>query len=275
MIDSSVPCDQALLSALGVKSSHGRLSANARRKLVQVAGLLPWLLGAIRSRQSASPLAVEFGCGKAYLGFFLAQAIRDAGEGPVDILGVDRNAGLVARCRRVRDILGWTEMDFRAETCEAFTAPGPPALVCALHACDVVTDHVIAAGIDMGAEHIIVAPCCHSTSQRKLREAGHRHEWGYAARCFPLLGSRFSEFVTEALRCLALRSYGYEVKVREFAPGTATPKNMVIVASSTGKTSARARRELHRIEEVVGFESEVRRSLRRRRSSVNYGNHAP
>ncbi len=166
-------------------------------------------------------------------------------------------------------------MDFSAATCETFSVQHPPALVCALHACDVVTDDVIAAGIDMGAEHIVVAPCCHSTNQRRLREAGHRHEWGYVARGFPLLGSRFSEFVTEATRCLALRSYGYEVKVREFASGTATPRNTVIIASLTGKPSKRSRRELRRIEERLDLESEVRCSLARRQSSLTGAEYAP
>jgi hypothetical protein len=177
---------------------------------------------------------------------------------------VDRNADVIGRCDRARDFLGWREMDFRVATCETFRAPYPPALICALHACDVATDHIIAAAIDMGAEHIVLAPCCHSTTQRRLREAGHRHEWGRIARCFPLLGSRFSEFVTEAMRCLALRSHGYDVQVREFVSGTATPKNTVIVASFTGKRSGRARDELRRIEAVLGLQSEVERSLHRR-----------
>jgi hypothetical protein len=207
---------------------------------------------------------IEFGCGKAYLSFLLAHTLREAGERPISILGVDRNADLVRRCQGARDLLGWRELDFRVATCETFDAPYPPTLVCALHACDVAADHVIAAAIDMGAEHIVVAPCCHSTSQRRLREAGHPHEWGRIARCFPLLGSRFSEFVAEAMRCLALRSRGYEVQVREFVSGTATPKNTVIVASFIGKPSARARDELRWIEAVLGLESEVERSLDRR-----------
>ena len=259
---------QTLLAALGMVSSRGRVSSDSQRKLAQVKGMLPWLLRALRFTRHASPTAIEFGCGKAYLGFFLAQAVRDARERPIAILGVDPNAELVRRCQRARNILGWPEMDFRVATCETFAVAHPPALVCALHVCDVVTDQVIGAGIDMGAERIIVAPCCHSSYQRRLREAGHRHEWGYIARCFPLLGSRFSEFVTEAMRCLALRSCGYEVQVREFVSGTTTPKNTVIVASFTGKLSERALSELHRIEEMTGLESEVRCSLDRRRAAL-------
>jgi len=255
---------QELLVALDLVSSHCRLPPSSQRKLAQVKGLLPWLERALHTTQHAHPTVIEFGCGKAYLGFFLAQATRDAGERAVSIVGVDRNAGLIARCRQARDLLGWPEMDFAVATCESFHTPEAPALVCSLHACDVATDHVIAAAIAMGAEKVVVAPCCHSTSQRTLREAGHRHEWGRIARCFPLLGSRFSEFVTEAMRCLALRAHGYDVQVREFVSGTATPKNVAIIASLTGKPNRRSQDELRRIEETVGLASEINRSLERR-----------
>ncbi len=80
MTGSFVSCNRALLSALGMGSTHGRLSSNAKRKFAQVAGLLPWLLRALRCSRHASPTAIEFGCGKAYLGFFLAQVIRDERE---------------------------------------------------------------------------------------------------------------------------------------------------------------------------------------------------
>ena len=271
MDGSSALHDQELLAVLGLVSSHGRLSSHSQRKLAQVNGLLSWLHRAVRVTQQAHPSVVEFGCGKAYLAFFLAQAVRDARESPVSITGVDRNLDLIARCRRARDLLGWQEMAFTVATCESFDSPHAPALVCALHACDVATDHVIAAAIAMGAEHVVVAPCCHSTSQRRLREAGHRHEWGRIARCFPLLGSRFSEFVTEAMRCLALRTHGYEVQVREFVSGTATPKNTVIIASLTGKPSKRSQDELRKIEDLVGLECEVRRSLERRAAARHAG----
>lgn len=257
------PRDQTLPLLLGLASPQGRLSRDSQRKLAQVAGMLPWLRRALAGR--LSPTAVEFGCGKAYLSFFLAQALRETGEGPIRILGVDRSAAVIDRCRRVCDLLAWPELDFHVATCEAFHAP-PPALVCSLHACDITTDHVIAAAIDMNAEHVVVAPCCHSTNQRRLREAGHRHEWGRIARCFPLLGSRFSEFVTEAMRCLALRAHGYQVQVREFVSGTATPKNLLLIATFTGQASRRSREELRRVEDLLGLESEVERSLERRRT---------
>ena len=268
-MDSSLTSASArLLATLGMASTDGGVLYRSRRKLAQIEHMLPWLVRAVSSTRQMPRTVIEFGCGKGNLSFFLAHVLRSVGVGSVSILGVDRNQALVEQCQRARDELGWRELDFRAATCDEFRVPRAPALVCALHVCDVVTDQVIATAIDLGAEHIIAAPCCHSTCQRRLREAGHRHEWGYIARCFPLLGSRFSEFVTEAMRCLALRSYGYEVQVREFVSGVATPKNIVLVGSYTGKRSERSRSELRRMQEMLGIQSEVQLSLDRRLAAL-------
>jgi hypothetical protein len=123
---------------------------------------------------------------------------------------------------------------------------------------------VLAAGIDLGAQHIFAAPCCHSTVQRELRQTGHRHHLGYVCRSFPLLGSRFSEVATDAMRCLALRAHGYQVQVREFVSGTATPKNVLLIARLAGLRGERAMAELHRLEDSLRVDCEVLLSLHRR-----------
>ncbi|HUT75816.1 MAG TPA: methyltransferase [Armatimonadota bacterium] len=257
-----------LLGALRLASPAGRQSAGTLRKLRQIEGMLPWLLGPIRQSAALPPTIIEFGCGKGCLSFFLAAALRGLGIAPVRILGVDRNLDLMSRCMQARSTLGWDEVNFTAATCEEFAIPAPPLLVTSLHACDVVTDHVLAAGIHFAAENIVAAPCCQSTVQRSLRHNAHDHQWGYVARSFPLLGSRFSEFVTEAMRCLALRASGYEVRVREFVSSTATPKNVVIVARRAGLRGERAMDELRRLQATLGLKCEVLASLARRHAAA-------
>ena len=257
-----------LLSALGMLSQRGRMTHDSGRKLRQIEGVLPWLVGAVRSARSLPPTVVEFGCGKAYLSFFLAGALRDLAFDPVRIVGVDQDAALVERCRRVQHELGWDELQFVASTCEQFVTPPAPLLVTSLHACDVATDHVLAAGIHLGSEHIVAAPCCYFTVQRELRERAHRHSLGYVSRAFPLLGSRLSEFATDAMRCLALRAHGYDVHVREFVSGTATPKNIVLIARLAGIRGGRAATELQRIEQHFRLQCEVLLSLHRLRGAA-------
>jgi hypothetical protein len=260
----SLPQSGKLLTALGLVGRDGRVSGNGQRKLKQVQGMLPWLLGALQHTRPARLEVVEFGCGKGYLSFFLASACRELGLGPVLIRGVDREPSHVAVCRSIGEGLGWGELQFAVETCEGLPGSSAPALVTALHACDVATDHVLAAGIAWGAEHIIVAPCCQFTTQRTLRQAGHRHDWGYLARSFPVLGSRLSEFLTDGMRCLCLRAHGYDVQVREFVSGTATPKNQLLIARRTGHPGRRARDELRRLERTLALPCEVHQSLARR-----------
>lgn len=257
---------EPLLRALGMAGADGGPSPGSRRKLMQVEGILPWLLAAVSSAPSFPRSIIEFGCGKGYLSFFLAEALRAMSMRPAKILGVDRNLDLVDRCRRIRDVLGWGELDFAVATCEEFVVSAAPLLVTSLHACDVATDHVLAAGIHLGAEHIIAAPCCHFTTQRELREAGHRHDWGYLARSFPLLGGRLSEVITDGMRCLCLRGHGYDVQVREFVSGTATPKNVLLIARRAGLRGDRALRELRRLERAIGVSCAALVSLARRRA---------
>ena len=262
----SLPTDKRLLAALGIATPQGRLRRESLRKVRQIEGMLPWLIQAVSHSSRGPATIVEFGCGKGYLSFFLASACRERRLAPVRIVGVDRDGALVRRCAEVRDALGWEELEFVAATCEEFAIRPAPVLVTSLHACDSATDHVLAAGVALGAEHIVAAPCCHFTTQRTLREAGHRHAWGYIARSFPLLGSRLSEFITDGMRCLSLRAHGYEVQVREFVSGTATPKNIVLLARREGLRGTRAAAELRLLERTLRLRCEVEGALDRRRA---------
>lgn len=256
------------LGALGLLSPRGRISADLVRKLRQVQGMLPWLLKPVAAARSSPFTAIEFGCGKAYLSFFLASAFRDLQIGSATIIGVDHDPAVIERCCRARDALAWHELQFVVSPCERFVISPAPLLVTSLHACDVATDHVLAAGIHLGAEHIVAAPCCYFTVQRELRERAHRHNLGYVSRAFPLLGSRLSEFATDAMRCLALRAHGYDVQVREFVSGTATPKNIVLIARLAGIRGGRAATELQRIEQHFRLQCEVLLSLHRLRGAA-------
>ncbi len=66
------------------------------------------------------------------------------------------------------------------------------------------------------------------------------------------------------MRCLSLRAHGYDVQVREFVSGKATPKNIVLVARRARLRGSRARSELHRMEQSTGLRCEAELSLERR-----------
>jgi hypothetical protein len=105
-----------------------------------------------------------------------------------------------------------------------------------LHACDTATDEAIAAGVRLGAEAIVVAPCCHHELAGQLaarpKDALLRHG---------LLLGRQADLVTDALRAAALEMSGYRVDVIEFVAAEHTAKN-VMLRALRAPSAARARR---------------------------------
>ena len=79
----------------------------------------------------------------------------------VELVGLDTNAEVIGTVREVAEGLGYDEARFEATTIEAYASDQPIDLLVSLHACDTATDEAIAAGVRLGAEAIVVAPCCH------------------------------------------------------------------------------------------------------------------
>jgi hypothetical protein len=109
-----------------------------------------------------------------------------------------------------------------------------------LHACDTATDEAIAAGVRLGAEAIVVAPCCHH--ELALQIAANEKD---GLLRHGLLLARQADLVTDALRAAALESLGYRVDVIEFVATEHTPKNVMLRAEhAPSKTrEQRARRD--------------------------------
>ena len=227
---------QDLHEALGLRGASGL------RKVRQLEYLLPWLLdeaGCFENR----PL-VEFACGKGYVSFAFRYAALQLGMADIPIIGLDSSDSMVAHCEAIRDRLGWSNIHFVVVKKGQVLAdlPSPHAVV-SLHACDWATDQAIATGISLNARLLLHVPCCHSTTQRTLRVAGHRHSLGYICRSFPILGEALSKLLTEGIRCTQMRTFGYDTAIREFVTPLATPKNLLIVGRLGGKHNKRAARE--------------------------------
>src|SRR3982750_3614447 len=108
-----------------------------------------------------------------------------------------------------------------------------------LHACDTATDEAIAAGVRLGAEAIVVAPCCHHELAAQIarkKDALLRHG---------LLLGRQADLVTDALRASALEMLGYRVEVMEFVSAEHTAKNVMLraVRARSAGREARGREE--------------------------------
>lgn len=252
--------DNRLLDALGMLMRSGHLAASHRKKLREVEGMLPYLLELASLGASTPTVFLDCGCGKSYLCFMLAAEARRLGV-KIRIHGVDANGELVARCGDIARELGFDNMEFARSKIGNFAPAEPVNVVYSLHACDTATDDAIAKGMELRAERIACAPCCHRQVQRQLKRQGHRYFLAPIYRRFPLFGDRFAISLTDGLRALALQAGGYSVIVREFVDPTVTPKNVLLIGDRSGRGSQKAARDFWRIVEGMGIEPAIAKAM--------------
>jgi SAM-dependent methyltransferase len=178
---------------------------------------------------------VDAGCGKAYMSLALVAYGREVGT-RVELVGLDRNPSVIETVREVADRLGYDEASFEAISIDAYASDEPIDLLVSLHACDTATDEAIAAGVRLGAEAIVVAPCCHHELAAQIAV----HDKDALLRHGLLLG-RQADLVTDALRAAALEMLGYRVEVIEFVSAEHTAKNVMLRAEHA-PSSSRAER---------------------------------
>ena len=96
-------------------------------------------------------------------------------------------------------------------------------MVVSLHACDIATDIVISNAVRLGAKVILSTPCCHHEMQKGMK----CDELSFITK-HSILKQKLADAATDAMRCLALEYYGYEVTAFELIDPEETPKNVII-----------------------------------------------
>ncbi len=205
---------------------------------------------------------VDAGCGKAYMSLALVAYGREVGT-RVELVGLDANPEVIETVRSIAEGLGYDEASFEATTIEAYESTGtkdaaPIDLLVSLHACDTATDEAIAAGVRLGAEAIVVAPCCHHELAMQIA----RRDKDALLRYGLLLG-RQADLVTDALRAAALETLGYRVEVLEFISAEHTAKNVMLRAqrSPSRSRAARAAADYAALREMWGVDPAIGRLL--------------
>ena len=191
---------------------------------------------------------VDAGCGKAYMSLALVAYGREVGT-RVELVGLDANPAVIETVRGIADRLGYDEARFQATTIADYTDDAPVDLLVSLHACDTASDEAIAAGVRLGAEAIVVAPCCHRELAQQIaaRERGSGRD---AILRHGLLLARQADLLTDALRAAALEGRGYRVDVIEFVSAEHTAKN-VMIRAVRARSSAREERARTAYAELV------------------------
>ena len=199
---------------------------------------------------------LDAGCGKAYMSLALVAYGREVGT-RVELVGLDSNERVVATVREIARGLGYDEARFEATAIEDYESDEPIDLLVSLHACDTATDEAIAAGVRLGAEAIVVAPCCHHELASQIagqKDALLRHG---------LLLGRQADLVTDALRAAALEMLDYHVDVIEFVAAEHTAKNVMLRAehAPSPQRAERAAAEYVELRDRWGVEPAVERLL--------------
>jgi len=235
------------LQAVGIMGESGQIIASKRRKFKQINAFLSLVqptLAVFSPAQNRPLRVVDFGCGNGYLTFALYHYLTAMQGFQVEMAGVDRKADLMEKMNWQAAALGWNGLAFQAGEIAGYSAPAPPEMVVALHACDTATDDALAQGLRWGSRVIISAPCCHHHLQAQLRAQAPVRPFEPVMR-HGILSERLGDVVTDALRAQLLQARGYKTDVVEFVSPEHTTKNLMIRAAWRGQPGQPADREAY------------------------------
>ena len=215
------------LKHLGIADEKGQIIPSMARKWKQINKFIEIFSNAYAQIDSSqqSLNIVDFGSGKGYLTFALYDYLLQQQKTPF-ITGVELRPNLVEFCQNVADNVGFNHLDFFEGDVRSYS-PEKLDVMIALHACDIATDFAIHTGIRLNASIIMCAPCCH----KELRPQLQSPKVLQPMLQFGIHAGQQAEMLTDTLRALLLKAYGYETNVFEFVALEHTSKNKMILAT--------------------------------------------
>ena len=252
-----------LLKALHILTRDGKLNQDSRRKLKQVYHLVNFIEPLFNEvlLQNPSPVIVDHGAGKSYLGFILYDLLLKQ-HATGQVIGIETRAELVEKSKQLAADLHFGRMDFQHLTVEesitSNTIPEKVDIVTALHACNTATDDAIQFGLKKHAQYMVLVPCCQAEVAEVLRQ--HKNEsfaktplseiWRH-----PIHTREFGSQITNVLRCLQLEAAGYQVTFTELVGWEQSMKNELIIAKYTGQARKNAQTRLATILQELNLEA--------------------
>ena len=217
----------SFLMHLGITDEKGQIIPSMARKWKQINKFIEIFSNAYEQIDASQQELniVDFGSGKGYLTFALYDYLLAQHKTPL-ITGVELRSNLVGFCQNVADQVGFHHLDFFEGDVRSYQ-PAKLDVMIALHACDIATDFAIHTGIRLNASMIMCAPCCHKELRPQLKSP----EVLQPMLQFGIHAGQQAEMLTDTLRALLLKAYGYETKVFEFVALEHTSKNKMILAT--------------------------------------------
>ena len=215
-----------LLQAIEIVNPDGYMSADMRRKYVQVDNFVKLIRPLLsKSTKEGKIFILDCGSGKSYLSFVMNYFIREKLRRSCHFFCIDENEELMHKGMQIRDELGYDNMEFFASQIREFEPPEKVDIVCSLHACDTASDEAIAKVIQLEAKFLLAVPCCQNEVVNQLKD----HPLKAITR-HGTYKARLADLLTDAMRTLILEAAGYKVSVTEYVSPTYTPKNIMIQA---------------------------------------------
>ncbi|TCM63312.1 methyltransferase family protein [Acinetobacter calcoaceticus] len=223
LLDQSSP----YLQHLGICDPQAQLIPSMARKWKQINKFVEIFSNALgQIEQPERDLqVVDFGSGKGYLTFALYDYLLKQQQTP-QVTGVELNPNMVQFCQDVAAKSQFEQLAFFQGDVRSYQ-PEHTDVMIALHACDIATDFAIHTGIRLNASIIMCAPCCH----KELRPQMQSPALLKPMLQFGIHAGQQAEMLTDTIRALLLKAYGYDTKVFEFVALEHTSKNKMILAT--------------------------------------------
>lgn len=219
------------LSRLGVCDKDGRVFDKKRAKYRQINRFVELLDDVYDKLPREGKLTVcDLCCGKSYLTFAVYYYLTAVKGREVHLYGVDRKADVIAYCKQTAETLGCEGLEFLAMDIMEFDPGTAIDLVISLHACDIATDIVLAYAIKKRAKVILSTPCCHHELFHTVKSKENDF-----ILCHSILGQKFCDAATDAIRLLHLEAAGYRAEAVELIDPEETPKNVMLRAVRSDK----------------------------------------
>ncbi|MEO7932203.1 MAG: SAM-dependent methyltransferase [Chthoniobacterales bacterium] len=245
------PMQLPWLADLGLADVQGNILPSRSAKWRQVERFVELISHAWRdvSWSGERPLEIfDMGCGKGYLTFAIEAWFTDNNGTPVLVHGVEQRPELVELCNGLAQKHQRPNLRFELGRIGDATFTNLDVLI-ALHACDTATDDALALGIRHEAQMIVCAPCCQHEFREKMQ--GSSSVIGLLEH--GLFRQRQAALLTDTLRTLILEREGYSVRVVEFVSSEHTDKNLLLIATRTGKKSPNAQLKLDQLKTLFGL----------------------
>ena len=219
--------DAYFLQPLGITDTNAQIIPSMAKKWKQINKFVEIFSGALDQIKVKDETirVVDFGSGKGYLTFALYDYMQKQQHAPF-VTGVELNEKMVEFCRNVALKSAFQQLDFFQGDVRTYQPDNLDVMI-ALHACDVATDFAIHTGIRLNASMIMCAPCCHKELRPQLKSPDVLQPMLQ----FGIHAGQQAEMLTDTIRALLLKAYGYETKVFEFVALEHTSKNKMILAT--------------------------------------------